>query len=170
MSRRWMICSIILVTSTLRGPATFAQTPEQDLRACMLAEIEKYQPKSSYEQEFKCSVGNKQPFQGVPSAGPTAISIRKAGHIFLSASAYETFKISDGGFTEPFISPKRDEVSSTIWCRAEDKLYGKTGKFNFIIYGELQRLATKIETRKALQLCSKSVNGLWNSTATGRTQ
>ena len=27
-----------------------------------IAEIEKYQPKNDYSQEFNCSVGNKQPF------------------------------------------------------------------------------------------------------------
>lgn len=162
-----MIRAIALAATALSGASSLAQTPEQELRACMLAEIEKYQPKSTYAQEFKCSVGNKQPLKGVPSSGPTVVSIRKAGYVFLSASAYETFKISDGGYTEPYISPKRDEVSSTIWCRAEDKLYGKSGKFNFVIHGEQQRVATKLEARKALQLCTKSVNGLWTSNATG---
>jgi hypothetical protein len=43
-----------------------------------------------------------------PSSGPTPVSIRKIGYVLLSASAYETFKISNGGYTTPFISPKRD--------------------------------------------------------------
>lgn len=146
-----------------------AQTPEQLLQACIMAEIEKYQPKNDYSQQFDCSVSNKQPFRSPPSDGPRAVSIKRDGYIFLDAAAHEAYKISDGGYTEPFITPRRDEVSSTIWCKAEDKDYGKSGKFGFIISGHQQRVATKVEQRRALQLCTKQVNGLWNA-ATNKTQ
>jgi hypothetical protein len=140
-----------------------AQTPEQNLRKCMLTEIEKFQPINKYAEEFNCSVGNKKPFKSTPSSGPNPVQISRAGYIFLTAAARETFKISDGGYTEPYISPTRESVSSTIWCRAEDKLYGKSGKFSFVIEGEQQRVATSLEQRKALQTCTTQVEGLWSA-------
>lgn len=139
-----------------------ASTPEEQLHQCMLVEIEKYQPVSRYSQEFRCSVGNKQPFESTPSRGPYPVSISLPGYVFLTATARETFKISDGGYTPPYITPRRDQVTSTLWCRAENKVYGKSGKFYFVIEGERQRVATPVEKRKALQHCTKEINGLWN--------
>lgn len=138
-----------------------AQTAEQNLEQCMIAEIAKYQTVSQYSKEFKCSVGNKQPGSSTPSKGPYAEALTFPGHLILTARADRTFQISDGGHTAPFISPRKDKVSITVWCKAEDKWYGKSGKYNVRLSGDIQRLATGIEQRRALMLCTQSVSGGW---------
>lgn len=152
-----------LVTLSLSSAAA-AQTAEQNLEQCMLAEIAKYQPISQYSNEFKCSVGNKRPGGSTPSKGPYAEALSYPGYLILNARADRTFQISDGGHTAPFISPRRDRVSLTLWCKAEDKWYGKTGKYNVRLSGDIQRLATGVEQRRALTFCTQSVSGGWTKT------
>ena len=133
----------------------YAQTPEDELQKCVAAEIEKLQPKSTYQtQQFSCSVGNKRPLSSPPSSGPNPIVFQIPDHIFLTAEGHETYKISEGGFLPLYISPRRDNVTSAIWCKAEDKDFGKSGKYGFYIDGEKQRIATRLELKRVLQHCT----------------
>lgn len=160
-SRQGRVWFIIIASSTVVAvtPYVCAQTPEENLRQCFIRALDKYQPISDYSQEFQCDVDNKtDPFNSPPSKGPYPVTIREAGFVFLDATAVQTRKVSDGGHTEPYISPRRDEVSSTLWCRAEDRMYGAGGHYQVKIYGRRQRVATAIEQRRALQECSKQVN------------
>ncbi len=139
-----------------------AQTVEERLAACVKLEVDKYQPVSSYSNEFKCSVGNKKPGGGTPSKGPYTETVSYNGFVILTATAQETFKISEGGNTPPIISPRHDRATLTLWCAAEDKWYGKSGKYNVRVFGQRQRVATDTEFRRALTLCSRQVEGIWS--------
>lgn len=141
--------------------SAYAQTTEQRLAACMIKELAAYQPVSAYSEHEKCEVRNKRPLRSTPSKGPYEFSAAYPGHIIISAQAVETFKISDGGHTAPYITPRKDKVSVAIWCKAESKDFGKSGKYHVRLFGEKQRLATRVEQRRALQKCSVATEGLW---------
>ena len=155
-----VVLSGAALAAALLSTSISAQTVDQDLAQCMLREIEKYQPIDEYRYEPpRCRVGNKKPFKGTPSSGPTPITLKYKGYIFLTASIANTFKISDGGHTPPYITPRRDAVTTAIWCKAEDKLYGAGGEYRIQIFGTRQRVATDTERRRALTECSKQMQG-----------
>lgn len=149
--------TLIFILASSPGTGV-AQTPEDQLRSCVKSGLKKYTPVSPYSVTFSCSVGNKtDPFGSPPQDGPRAVSYSVPQHIFLTAAAIPKSKISEGDHTQPFINPRQDVVSSTIWCRAEDKLFGAGGAYVFDIRGDKQRAPTTLEYRAVLQECTNSL-------------
>lgn len=159
LQRRWArnLAGLPAIALLANSAAANAQTPEQDLQRCIIQEVNRYQPVSPYSQEFQCSVGNKKPFKSTPGKTLSG-SVRYSGYIILSADAVETFKISDGGHTSPFILPNNSAATLAYWCKAEDKDYGKSGKYNVRVFGQRQRVATELERRRALTKCTQAIS------------
>lgn len=158
-----LICIPLIVLPSILD--SYAQTPEEELQQCVLKEIESYQPISEYVSEFfACKVGNKKSATGAPPhKDPYPISLKYEGFVFLDAQITVWLKVGDGGHTPPYITPHRNEVTSSMWCKAEDRLFGDSGHYKIRISGKKQRVATRIEYRKSLQKCSQQVKGLWVS-------
>lgn len=142
---------------------SYAQTPEDELRQCILKEIELYQPISEYVSDFfVCKVGNKKSATGdPPHHDPYEISLKYEGFVFIDAQITEWNKVGDGGYTPPVITQRRDEVKSSMWCRAENRFLGESGYLKISFSGKRQRVATNLEYRKSLQKCSNQVKGMW---------
>ena len=150
----------ILYLNLLIFPSiTLPSTPEDKLLNCYNTNIIKYQPIDTFDELFSCTVRQKtDPFNSPPQKGPFSIARSYPGYEILSIYVHGISNAGgSGGHTPPFISANKQSFNATMWCRAEDTLYGARGLYDIKIAGSKKRIPTSLEERKVLQYCSDSI-------------